>query len=337
MDFENKSQAPVTLADIACELGVSKSTVSRVVNCKGRIGPETRKRVQEMIAACNYVPNPVAKGLVLKRSYNIALVVPKDADSGEVPFFQNLILNTAEAVYKCGFDAILVVESNSDVTPLRRLIVNRKVDGVILTRIEENDEAVKLLQKEKIPFVVIGTSRDESLCQVDSDQTAGCYEMTKFMISKGCRNVALLCGNKKHLVNGTRFKGFVYACNEAGINLEKDCTVVWDADEIGLTGILPELMKENPQCLVCMDDVICVNVLKWLKMNDYEVPTDIQVISFYDNPVLENNTPPVTALNVNVFKLSQRASRLLVNLIEGKEVPSRTQVDYELRIRESFR
>ena len=65
MDFENKSQAPVTLADIARELGVSKSTVSRVVNCKGRIGPETRKRVQEMIAACNYVPNPVAKGLAI--------------------------------------------------------------------------------------------------------------------------------------------------------------------------------------------------------------------------------------------------------------------------------
>ena len=86
-----------------------------------------------------------------------------------------------------------------------------------------------------------------------------------------------------------------------------------------------------------MDDIICVYVLKWLKQNDYEVPADIQVISFYDSQVLENNTPPITALNVNVSNLTKKAGSLLVDIIEGKKVPSHTKVGYELRIRESFR
>ena len=190
-----RQTSAVTISDIAEKLGVSKSTVSRALNCKGRIGAETRRKILEMAESCNYIPNSMAKGLVLRHTFNIGVVVPKDADKGDIPFFQNCLIGISEAAYKLDYDVVLVVQGGGDITPLRRLVTNRKVDGVLLTRLEEDDESVKHLKKEGVPFLVFGTSDDEDIYQIDSDQVSGCFEMTKFMISKGCRRVAVLGGN----------------------------------------------------------------------------------------------------------------------------------------------
>lgn len=330
-----RSASVVTISDIAKELGVSKSTVSRVINCKGRIGAETRRRVMEKVQSCNYVPNTMAKGLVLRQTFNIGVVIPKNEEDN--PFFQNCLVGISESVYKAGYDALIVVQGGGDITPLRRLVINRKVDGIILTRLEEKDESVDFLKKEGIPFIVMGTPDDNEFCHVGSDQISGCYEMTKFMISRGCEKVAVLAGDNKNSVNTFRFEGFKRGFASSGISLDGS-VVHWNLEsQKDVFSVLPDIMKKNPQCLVCMDDIICVYVLKWLKQNDYEVPADIQVISFYDSQVLENNTPPITALNVNVSNLTKKAGSLLVDIIEGKKVPSHTKVGYELRIRESFR
>lgn len=289
----------------------------------------------EKVQSCNYVPNPMAKGLVLRQTFNIGVVIPKNEE--ENPFFQNCLVGISESVYKAGYDALIVVQGGGDITPLRRLVINRKVDGIILTRLEEKDESVDFLKKEGIPFIVMGTPDDNEFCHVGSDQISGCYEMTKFMISRGCEKVAVLAGDNKNSVNTFRFEGFKRGFASSGISLDGS-VVHWNLEnQKDVFSILPDIMKKNPQCLVCMDDIICVYVLKWLKQNDYEVPADIQVISFYDSQVLENNTPPITALNVNVSNLTKKAGNLLVDIIEGKKVPSHTKVGYELRIRESFR
>ena len=289
----------------------------------------------EKVQSCNYVPNPMAKGLVLRQTFNIGVVIPKNEEDN--PFFQNCLVGISESVYKAGYDALIVVQGGGDITPLRRLVINRKVDGIILTRLEEKDETVDFLKKEGIPFIVMGTPDDNEFCHVGSDQISGCYEMTKFMISRGCEKVAVLAGDNKNSVNTFRFEGFKRGFASSGISLDGS-VVHWNLEsQKDVFSILPDIMKKNPQCLVCMDDIICVYVLKWLKQNDYEVPADIQVISFYDSQVLENNTPPITALNVNVSNLTKKAGNLLVDIIEGKKVPSHTKVGYELRIRESFR
>ena len=262
-------------------------------------------------------------------------MIPRNEEDN--PFFQNCLVGISESVYKAGYDALIVVQGGGDITPLRRLVINRKVDGVILTRLEEKDESVDFLKKEGVPFVVMSTSKDNEVCHVGSDQISGCYEMTKFMISRGCEKVAVLAGDSKNSVNTFRFEGFKRGLASSGISLD-GCVVHWNLEsQKDVFSVLPDIMKENPQCLVCMDDIICVYVLKWLKQNDYEVPADIQVISFYDSQVLENNTPPITALNVNVSNLTKKAGSLLVDMIEGKKVPSHTKIGYELRIRESFR
>ena len=289
----------------------------------------------EKVQSCNYVPNPMAKGLVLRQTFNIGVVIPRNEEDN--PFFQNCLVGISESVYKAGYDALIVVQGGGDITPLRRLVINRKVDGVILTRLEEKDESVDFLKKEGVPFVVMSTSKDNEVCHVGSDQISGCYEMTKFMISRGCEKVAVLAGDSKNSVNTFRFEGFKRGLASSGISLD-GCVVHWNLEiQKDVFSVLPDIMKENPQCLVCMDDIICVYVLKWLKQNDYEVPADIQVISFYDSQVLENNTPPITALNVNLSNLTKTAGRQLVDIIKRKKEPNNPKKRYKLRIRESFR
>src|SRR5574344_300620 len=203
-----RAAATLTIADIAEELGVSKTTVSRVISGKGRISEETRVRIQTWIRRHNYTPNNIARGLASNRTYNVAVVIPKDADKGDVPFFQNCLIGISEIIARRGYDTLLAIESGDDISTLERMVRNHKVDGVLLTRLIEDDWAVQFLSKEKVPFVVLGTSADDSLCQIDSDQTEGCCELTTQVLEKGCRRMVLLGGDKRHLVNRRRYDGF---------------------------------------------------------------------------------------------------------------------------------
>src|SRR5574344_721878 len=331
-----RAASSLTIADIARELGVSKTTVTRVISGKGRISDETRVRVQSWIRRHNYTPNTIARGLASNRTFNVAVVIPKDADKGDVPFFQNFLVGISETIARRGYDALLAIESGDDISTLERMVRNHKVDGVLLTRLIEDDWAAQFLAKEKVPFVVLGTSADESLCQVDSDQTEGCCELTTQVLEKGCRRMVLLGGDKRHLVNRRRYDGFekAFATFENG-KLET-LDVLWnlnDADAVNEK--LPEVMKKTPQCLVCMDDVICARVLLYLKQKEYQIPEDIQIVSFYDSSLLENNTPPVTALSVSASELSRTAGNVLLDLIEGKSVPQQTKVAYQIKVRDS--
>lgn len=329
--------ADFTISDIASELGVSKSTVSRVINGKGRISENTRYRVQKWIKDHGYTPNPMARALAQNKTNNIAVVIPRDADKGDIPFFQKCLVGISETVAVFGYDTILAIEDSIDISILERLVRNHKVDGVILTRLNEDDETVKFLQREKFPFVAIGTVKDNSICQVDSDQYSGCCEMTKSLIRKGYSRLFLIAGNKEHLVNQKRYQGFKKAYEECGLDVSEVC-VMWNMEKSeNVLSCLPDIMKTNPQCLVCMDDAICTTVLMWLSLNDYQVPEDVQIVSLYDSPVMEHNVPSITALSVNVAAMSRIAGTILIDKLEGKSVPLYNKVGYQLKIRKSSR
>jgi len=325
-----------TIADIAKELGVSKSTVSRVINGTGRIGEETRLKVQNWIKEHDYAPNPTARALATNKTFNIAVVIPKDADKGDIPFFQKCLIVITETVECFGYDTLVSFENSSDISTLKRLVNNHKVDGVVLTRLDEEDPAVSFLKQENIPFVGIGTVKDKSIYQVDSDPVAGCFDLTQMILNKGYSNLVLLAGNENHLVNKERFEGYEKAFESNGLALDKG-KVYWNMEKSDNVFLhLPEIMKTKPQCLVCMDDVICSTVLLWLRVNEYKVPQDIQVISMYDSFTLENNIPSITALNVNVDEMSRLAGNVIVNLLEEKPVENINQVDYQVKIRNSI-
>ncbi len=325
----------ITIADVAEALHVSKTTVSRAISGKGRIGEETRQRVLAYIEEKDYKPNVIAKGLAQKKTYNIALVIPGDCNLVDMPFFQNSMQGICEEASVNDYDVMLVPVNGSQSGNLERMIVNNKVDGVILSRSLVKDTNAALLKKENIPFVMMGTSRDAKILQVDNDHRAGCSALVSHMLHSGITRIGLIGGSKNYVVNRTRKQGYEDAFQEAGIKPDlalciEDCDSV-----VKIESAVEKLVREGVGAIVCMDDFVCSVVLQVLAEKEISVPQQIQVASFYDSTLLKNAKPAVTSLVFDDRALGALTCKVLLRYIQGEEVDAKTLLGYELVIRES--
>lgn len=325
----------ITISDVAEALNVSKTTVSRAISGKGRISEDTRQKVLAYIEENDFKPNVIAKGLAQQKTYNIALVIPGDCNLVDMPFFQNSMQGICEEASANDYDVMLVTTTGSSSANLERMIANDKADGVILSRSLIKDRNVSLLKAQSIPFVLMGTSRDTKILQVDNDHRAGCCELVGRMLGEGLMRVGLIGGSKNYVVNRTRRQGYEDAFQNAGMRLEtalifEDCDT---PDKI--RAAVEVLIQKNVQGIVCMDDVVCSVVLQILAERGISVPQQIQVASFYDSTLLKNNKPAVTSLLFDDKALGALTCSVLLRCIQGEAVGARTLLGYELVIRES--
>lgn len=329
---ENKT---LTIADIADALGVSKTTVSRAISGKGRIGSETRERVLKYIDAHNYTPNVIAKSLAQNKTYNLAVVMPGDYELIDLPFFQNCIMGIQEIASSFDYDMLLTVCNNADVTKLERIVRNRKVDGVILLRSFMDDVQVEYLQEKNVPFVVTGSSNYKGVVQVDNDHRAACRELTSILLMKRMKKIALIGGNEEHVVTQSRLMGFKDAFADSGTAVDESLIYMNLDNPVLLDGKLDDIIKREVDCIVCMDDAICMEVLYKLRREGISVPDQIRVASFYNSSMLETHDPSITSLNFDAKELGMLVCRTLLDMIEGQKVQKKTLLGYEVRLRES--
>ena len=329
---ENKT---LTIADIADALGVSKTTVSRAISGKGRIGSETRERVLKYIDAHNYTPNVIAKSLAQNKTYNLAVVMPGDYELIDLPFFQNCIMGIQEIASSFDYDMLLTVCNNADVTKLERIVRNRKGDGVILLRSFMDDVQVEYLQEKNIPFVVTGSSNYKGVVQVDNDHRAACRELTSILLMKRMKKIALIGGNEEHVVTQSRLMGFKDAFADSGTAVDESLIYMNLDNPVLLDGKLDDIIKREVDCIVCMDDAICMEVLYKLRREGISVPDQIRVASFYNSSMLETHDPSITSLDFDAKELGMLVCRTLLDMIEGQKVQKKTLLGYEVRLRES--
>ena len=329
---ENKT---LTIADIADALGVSKTTVSRAISGKGRIGSETRERVLKYIDAHNYTPNVIAKSLAQNKTYNLAVVMPGDYELIDLPFFQNCIMGIQEIASSFDYDMLLTVCNNADVTKLERIVRNRKVDGVILLRSFMDDVQVEYLQEKNVPFVITGSSNYKGVVQVDNDHRAACRELTSILLMKRMKKIALIGGNEEHVVTQSRLMGFKDAFADSGTAVDESLIYMNLDNPVLLDGKLDDIIKREVDCIVCMDDAICMEVLYKLRRKGISVPDQIRVASFYNSSMLETHDPSITSLDFDAKELGMLVCRTLLDMIEGQKVQKKTLLGYEVRLRES--
>lgn len=329
---ENKT---LTIADIADALGVSKTTVSRAISGKGRIGSETRERVLKYIDAHNYTLNVIAKSLAQNKTYNLAVVMPGDYELIDLPFFQNCIMGIQEIASSFDYDMLLTVCNNADVTKLERIVRNRKVDGVILLRSFMDDVQVEYLQEKNVPFVITGSSNYKGVVQVDNDHRAACRELTSILLMKRMKKIALIGGNEEHVVTQSRLMGFKDAFADSGTAVDESLIYMNLDNPVLLDGKLDDIIKREVDCIVCMDDAICMEVLYKLRREGISVPDQIRVASFYNSSMLETHDPSITSLDFDAKELGMLVCRTLLDMIEGQKVQKKTLLGYEVRLRES--
>ena len=330
----------ITIDDIARELGVSKTTVSRAISGKGRISAATRERVQACIEHHNYKPNASAKSLAESRTYNLALVLPRDFIKLDVPFIRQTMSAIVDEAFLMGYNVMICLEADTDLSPLSRTLDYRKVDGVILTRTVEEDPIVDLLTKRDIPFATLGSLpakyRGKAIVEADHDQFGGCCAFSKAVLSGSTSRTALLGNDLNYIVNQSRLSGFRKACQELGIGLEQTPIRMGINDLEGCREAVEALLAQGVRRFLCMDEDVCVRTMTVLKDNGLTIPGDAQVASFSDTDQMKTAVPPVSALYFDSAELGRAACREFIHALSDESYDPHPLLGYKIRLRHSM-
>lgn len=337
MEQEEQRRERYTIKDIARELGVSVTTVSRAISGKGRISEATRRRVLAHIADSNYAPSAIAKGLAEKRTYTIGLVLPSQSAMADMAFFGDCLTGIGQALEGTDYDVMLIMVEDGDYGGLSRVLDQRKVDGVIVSRSVVEDTACHILLERGVPFVLIGSTDLAGVPQVDHDHRAACRELTGLLLDQGRRELALVGGPRRHRVTLDRLQGFLDAHRERGLAVGPG-RVYLDVDSgPAANQALDSLTADGADCVVCMDDLLCSLVLARLHHRGLRVPQELRVASFYDSFLLENYVPSITSLWFDAAALGACACRTLLDRLEGRPAGEPCPGEYRILERESTR
>lgn len=326
----------ITISDVAEALGVSKTTVSRAISGKGRIGEATRQKVMEYINEHNYKPNSIAKSLAEMKTFNLCVVMPGDYVLVDLPFFQEAIMGIQEVAAMMEYDILLCICQEGDISGLQRIITNKKVDGVILLRTFVNDPQIEFLKSAEIPFVTTGSTKGLDVCQIDHDHENACKELTSIVLSRDFSRISILGGSESIMANQKRMNGIIAAYEQFGKKLLQENVYTNLEGKIFVERALNMALEKKTDCILCMDDAICSQVLRKLREDNIKVPEDIKIASFYNSSVLENNVPSITSLSFDAKELGMVACKNLLSLIDGEEVNMRTLLPYEVVLKKSL-
>ena len=335
MNNNSGNDKMMTIHDVARELGVSASTVSRAISGKGRIGAATRDRILAYIEEHGFYPNAAAQSLAQSRTNNIAIILPEVNTLVDMPFFHTCMYGVEEVAQANDYDIIVVTTNGNDTKPLERLIKNRKVNGMILTRTYENDKYVKFLKQKRIPFVAVGKFPDDDVVQVDHDNVGACKELVTVLFAKGIQNIAYLGSNMDQMVNRCRYQGYEEAYRKGKRKLNQDLVYTDLSSRAMVEKAVEELKNSGVECILCQDDYICDEVVRKLARMGVRIPDQMKVASCHYSRVLENYPITITSLKFNITELGRRSCQVLLDMIHGKTVPDKTLLDYEIILKES--
>lgn len=327
--MSQNGQQSYTIDDIAKELGISKTTVSRAISGKGRISKETQERVRRFIIEHNYQPNIMAKGLAQNKTFNIGLAMPEEFGIGDLPFFQNSVNGICQTAAQNDYDVILFRITSDNLSQMKRIIKNHKVDGIILTRTQFDDYPVRMLKENGTPFVVIGSSFDTEVTHADNDHISACKMLTELLLSRGLQHFALIGGNMEYFVNKSRLRGYQMAFEEHSGEVTS-VTYLNVIKELQIVKAVDDALSAGADCIVCMDDFICSRVAARLSERSVRVPDDISVATFYSSMLLEHNNPLITGLEFDAAKIGGIACQMLIDILAGKHVSDYVSSDYRL-------
>ena len=331
-----------TIKDIAKRLNLSASTVSRALRDLPDVKPETMKAVKELAEELNYQPNPIAQGLVKKRTYNIGVIIPD--------FMIHFYAEALSGIYKVANDAgynVMVCQTNesynNELKSLRSLVSSR-VDGLIIAISKEtnNFDHLNSLDLANTPLVVFNrVSKQIDASKVVFDDLKSGYKATKHLIDCGCRNVAHIAGPTNLQLSKDRKEGFRQAL--AKYNLEYDEELVVPCDFSMEDG--KEAMKKVIQTGKKIDGVFTVcdaaayGAMAVLKSAGYKIPEDISVVGFTNEPFSKLIEPSLSTISQPSYEIGETATQLLLKHIENKAefIPETRIIETELIERNSSR
>ena len=330
-----------TILDIARELNVSKSTVSRALNNHHSIGDATKKAVHDLAKKYNYHHNNIAYSLSKKSTRTVGVIVPLLSHY----YFSTVISGIEDLAYKSGYKVIICqsAESYEREVIVSQALLSNKIDGLIvsISRETANSDHFKVYQEKKIPIVFFDrVCTDLEVSSVTVDDYQGAFTAVEHLIKEGRRKIAHFAGPPLLQISTKRINGYKDALLKYGLPFDEklliDCGSGLEqengskaAQDMLDAGIVPDAVFA-----IC--DPIAIGVMMTLKKNNIKIPDQIAVIGFCDEPVAKVVEPNLSSLVQPAFEIGETAVELLLNQIKSKSpLVEKKVLKAELKVRES--
>ena len=324
-----------TIKDVAKRVGVTPTTVSRVLNNYGYISEKTRKAVYEAMKELNYQPNEVARSLTKKDTNCIGIVLPSIVH----PFF-SAVLNSLE--YHASLRGYKVMVCNSQENSEKEkeylgMLDSNRVSGIILCA-RAGDAAQKLGTSR--PIIAFEREASYDVPAVLCDNYQGGVMATERLLNAGCRHLIILGGTKEiRLPANQRVEAFKDVCKSHGIEGKVFCASEQQFNHQQYEAWIEEILRENTDVdgIFATSDVMAAQVIRVCRRLNLRVPEDISLIGFDDTSIAELTCPAITSIHQPIEQMCDYTVDALVRKLRGEMIPSRIILPVTLIERESVR
>lgn len=330
----------LTLEEIARRSGVSRSTVSRVINQHPNVSQIVRDRVQAVIEDTGYQPNLAAQTLVSKRTSMIGLVLPRSVSSFFTdPYFPRLLQGIAQGCnqqdYTLGLFLVDTKEDEEKILP--RISRKGMLDGLLIQSGQMGDHLIERVVNLDMPLVVIGSPlHSKEVSFIDVDNVNGAYNAVSHLVRLGYQRIATITGLFGGAAAEDRLDGYKKAIIERGRNLDQSLIVEGDFTEEGGYFAMQQLLPAKPDAVFAASDLTAVGAMRAVREARLKIPEDIAFVGYDDVSLARYSNPQLTTIRQPITRFGHNAVEILIDLIEnGNQPAQRVIMGTELIIRES--
>jgi LacI family transcriptional regulator len=320
----SKSRGVVRLADVARAADVGTSIVSRVLNGDPTVSirPETRTRIETAARELNYRPNAFARGLKLRRTMTLGMVIPNLA----YPVNGEIIRGAERAAAAAGYVTLLADadEFLQSGEAYRRLLLEQRVDGLLIASASTGEQLLSELARSGLPFVLVNRRTSHVGPSITVDDAAGVELVVRHLLSLGHRRIAHIAGPQAADTARRRAQGFRSGMRAAKVTVRPGYVVEAPYTEEGGYRAVGQLLGLTmpPTAIVSWSLAAAVGAIAGAKQLGVPVPGDLSVVAFHDAPLAEYLDPPLTTVRMPLGEMAERAVEALLELIGGASVRS---------------
>jgi DNA-binding LacI/PurR family transcriptional regulator len=328
-----------TLEEVAAHAGVSRATVSRVVNDSPKVSPEAKAAVERSVEALGYVPNRAARSLVTKRTDAIALVIAeRESRLFADPVLAGMVTGIAAELANTDYMFVLVT-AQGDEGRIANYIRNRHADGVILMSLHGDDGLLSLVERHHTPAVLSGRPLSNHVIPyVDSDNLGGARAAVEYLFTQGRKHVVSIAGPGEMCAGVDRLDGFRQGLPRGVQRNWRRLVATGNFTEESGEAAMRELLERQPKldAVFAANDLMAAGALRVLKASGRKVPDDVAIVGFDDSHVARHTDPRLTSVRQPIEDLGRNMARLLLaRLPDNSTVPDPVVLPTELVIRES--
>jgi len=339
-DVPARRSRPATLEEVARAAGVSRTTVSRVINGSPKVSSQAKRAVEDAVSRLGYAPNRAARSLVTRRTDSIGLVLAESEQRvfGE-PFFASLVRGVSHELSKTDVQLVLLLTRSERERARVQRFLSTHLDGVLLVSAHALDPLLDELTASGMPAVLAGRPPGSmSLPYVDADNLGGGRSAVEHLVARGRTRIATITGTLDMSVGRDRLAGYREGLEAAGLALDERLEAVGDFSRASGERGTRELLAQRPDldAIFAASDLMAVGAIRALEETGRRVPGDVSVVGFDDSVVAESARPTLTSVHQPVEEIGQRLVMLLRDVIAGdRAIPSVTTLPTRLVVRES--